>query len=150
MTRNAQRGVSAVAASALRTRSSHLFIALAAFGLLILVKDPGYYHINNIRVVALNASAEGIGAVGTGFLMIAGGIDLSISSIFLAAGFVSAGLANHSPAPVAIIGALCFSAAIGAINGLLVWRIKVSPLIVTLGALTLIAGVVEVVTQRCV
>lgn len=147
MTQGTRGIIKAVAARALRTRSSHLFIALAAFGVLILIKDPGYYSVNNLRVVGLNASAEAIGAVGTAFLMIAGGIDLSISSIFLAAGFCSAGLANHTPAVVAIVGGIVFSAAVGAINGILVWRIRVSPLIVTLGSLTLIAGVVEVVTQ---
>ncbi len=136
-----------LALRALRRRGSHLLMALGIFAVVLLIKDPRYFTLDNLKVVALNASSEAIGAVGTAFLMIAGGIDLSISSIYLAAGYTAAGISNHAPAAVAIVVALIVAAAIGWVNGVLVWRIKVSPLIVTLGSLTLIAGVVEVVSN---
>jgi ribose/xylose/arabinose/galactoside ABC-type transport system permease subunit len=136
-----------VLARLLRTRGAHLIIALGLFAILLLIRDPHYFTLNNLKVVGLNGSSEAIGAVGTAFLMIAGGIDLSISSIFVAAGFGAAALANHTPAPVAIIGGLLIAAAVGWLNGLAVWRIRVSPLIVTLGSLTLIAGIVTVLSS---
>jgi ribose/xylose/arabinose/galactoside ABC-type transport system permease subunit len=130
-----------------RSRGLHLLIALGLFAILLLIKDPHYFTIDNLKVVGLNGSSEAIGAVGTAFLMIAGGIDLSISSIFVAAGFGAAALATHVPAPVAIIGGLLIACGVGWLNGVAVWRIRVSPLIVTLGSLTLIGGVVTVLSS---
>jgi ribose/xylose/arabinose/galactoside ABC-type transport system permease subunit len=130
-----------------RGRSTHLLVAIGLIFVWLAFRDPNYFRIDNVRVVALNSSAVAIASVGMAYLMIAGGIDLSIGSIFVAAGFVAGDLSLHTNTVVAFIAGLAVAGALGFVNGLLVWRIRVSPIIVTLGTLTLILGVVTVISN---
>jgi ribose transport system permease protein len=147
MSRSAHSAPRRLAGRALRARGAHLVLATGVILILLAFRDPNYFTVDNIRVIALNSSSVAIASVGMAYLMIAGGIDLSIGSIFVAAGFMSAELSLHTPAAIAVIGGLVFAAALGLVNGLLVWRIRVSPIIVTLGTLTLINGIVTVISQ---
>ncbi len=128
-------------------RNVYLVLALAISLIVLLVTHPNYFTIDNLRVIALNQSSIGIGAVGMAYLIIAGQIDLSIGSIFMATSMAAAFLALRQPVPIAIGGALALGCILGSINGLLVWRIRVSPLIVTLGTLTIFSGGVLVLTK---
>ncbi len=100
----------------------------------------------NAKVVGLSSSYTMIAALGTAFLMIGGNIDLSIGSNLALAAVVAALLANHVGSVPAILLAILLAGAVGLANGLLVWRVKLSPLIITLGSLTAIEGVVQVLT----
>jgi ribose transport system permease protein len=88
-----------------------------------------------------------VGACGAALLLVGGGLDLSIGSVF-AVGAVAVGeLMNHSvPWPIAILLALAISAALGAVNALLILRVRVPPFITTLGMLFAASGVVTVIT----
>jgi ribose/xylose/arabinose/galactoside ABC-type transport system permease subunit len=130
-----------------RGRGVHLVFAIAVIFVILAFRDPTYFRTDNLRVVLLNSSSVGIASVGMAYLMIAGGIDLSIGSIFVAAGFAAGYLSLHTSPWVAVLGGLALSGAIGLVNGILVWRIRVSPIIVTLGTLTLIEGVITVVSN---
>ncbi|SRR6266581_4868046 len=128
-------------------RNGHLLVALLLCLGVLLVLQPGYFTLDNVRVIALNQSSIGIGAVGMAFLIIAGQVDLSIGSIFMATAMLSAWLALRTSTPAAFAGGLLAGAGLGLVNGLLVWRIRVSPLIVTLGTLTIFYGTVLVLTK---
>jgi ribose transport system permease protein len=130
-----------------RGRAAHLLLAIGLILIWLAFRDPRYFRIENLRVVALNSSSVAIASIGMAYLMIAGGIDLSIGSIFVAAGFVAGDLSLHTSPVLAVLGGLALSGALGLVNGLLVWRIRVSPIIVTLGTLTLITGVVTVISR---
>jgi ribose/xylose/arabinose/galactoside ABC-type transport system permease subunit len=142
-----RRTLRAVAARSARGRGTHLLLAIGIILIWLAFKDPNYFRIDNVRVVALNASSVAIASIGMAYLMIAGGIDLSIGSIFVAAGFVAGDLSLHTNTVLAVLGGLAVAGALGLVNGLLVWRIRVSPIIVTLGTLTLILGVVTVISK---
>lgn len=128
-------------------RNGYLVLALAISLGVLLITHPEYFTLDNLRVIALNQSSVGIGAVGMAFLIVAGQIDLSIGSIFMATSMAAAFLTLRVPAPLAVGGGLALGCVLGLVNGLLVWRIRVSPLIVTLGTLTVFSGSVLVLTK---
>jgi ribose transport system permease protein len=119
-----------------------LGLALAVLGVL----RPHYLSQENLVVVAMQMSFVGIVAIGTAFLIISGSIDLSIGSIFALVGVVSSMSAKVMHPALAMILAIGLGGLIGWINGALAWRIKLSPLIITLGSMSIVRGVVLLLT----
>jgi ribose transport system permease protein len=102
---------------------------------------------NNIRVLAMNASFVGLAAVGSAILIISGNIDLSIGSVLGLTSVIAAICAIHMPIEIAFVVAILSGGLLGAINGVIVWNVSTSPLIITLGAMTLLRGVIFIVTN---
>jgi ribose transport system permease protein len=119
-----------------------LFIALA----IVSVPHPSYLTFSNFNVVGLSMAYTLIAGFGTAFLMIGGNIDLSIGSNLTLAAVVAALLSTHIGTVGGILAGIAVAGFVGLLNGLLVWRVKLSPLIITLGSLTAIQGVVLVLT----
>lgn len=109
----------------------------------------------NLRTIAGNASMFIILAVGEAFVIITAGIDLSVGGILVFSTIVVSELlartggANSSP--IATLGCclagIAAGAAWGALNGVLVVRARVSPLIVTLASSGASLGLAEVITN---
>lgn len=106
-----------------------------------------FWGTDNIRVLAMNASFVMLAAVGTAILVISGNIDLSIGSMVGLTAVMAAIFANHMSVPLAFLCAILFGGVLGTINGIIVWNVSTSPIIITLGALTLLRGVIYVVTD---
>jgi ribose/xylose/arabinose/galactoside ABC-type transport system permease subunit len=131
-----------------QARNLSLLVALGVALTIVSVQRPSYLSYSNLLVVGLQMSFVAIAALGMTALIISGYIDLSIGSMFGLAAVVTALLARDGwPAPLAIIAAIALVGAIGLTNGAVVWRISVSPIIVTLGSLTLLRGVVYLLTH---
>lgn len=96
----------------------------------------------NLVIVAQQASINLVLACGMTFVILTGGIDLSIGSI-LAASAMAALIVSLDPnlMYLAIPAALLVGAGFGVINGALITALRLPPFIVTLGALTAIRGV---------
>ncbi len=93
--------------------------------------------INVIRQISIN----GILAIGMTFIIITGGIDLSVGSQVALTGAVAAGLlSSGSSIVLAIVVGLAAGALIGFVNGMIITRGGVPPFIVTLGMLTAARG----------
>lgn len=129
-----------------QSRNLGLLTALVVAVAFISVQHPPYFSWENAKVIGLQASYTLIAAIGTAFLMIGGNIDLSIGAVVGLAAVTSALLANHVGSTAAIVLGILIAGAVGLINGLLVWRVKLSPLIITLGTLTTIQGINLVLT----
>jgi ribose/xylose/arabinose/galactoside ABC-type transport system permease subunit len=136
-----------IAGAVLGDRSGPLLLALAVVLVIIGIGSPRYFSVDNIRVIGLNVTSIGIASVGTALLIIAGKVDLSLGSMFAATAYTSAYLSVSMPAWLAISIGILTGGLVGLVNGLLVWRIRVSPIIVTLGSLALIRGVLLVVSS---
>ncbi len=92
------------------------------------------------RMVAL-----GIVALGQTFVILAGSIDLSVASVISAGAVVASGVMQGDTAMMvpAVLAVLLMSAAIGVVNGLVIARLRVSPLIATLGTGLIVQGVLS-------
>ncbi|SLN23295.1 ABC transporter permease [Roseisalinus antarcticus] len=127
-------------------RNVTLLVLIVVFCATVQIVNDNFLTLPSLRVVGLNISFVGIAAIGAALLMVAGQIDLSIGSIFALSAVVSALLAQSIPPVLAIAAGIASGGLVGLINGLIVWRINVSPIIVTLGALTFVRGLVLILT----
>lgn len=100
---------------------------------------------NTIRWTAL----YGIISIGVAFVIISGGIDLSIGSVVGLTGSLLAWLlaVKHVSVPVALAACLGLSLTIGFAHGLLITKIKLQPFVVTLCGLLLYRGLARFVTD---
>lgn len=140
-------GALRLASRAIAGRNLALVVVLACLFLLLAIDTEHYVTTQNLIDVALQMSSTGIAAIGMSYLVIAGTVDLSVGSIYGLAAVTAAMFSNSVGAPIAILGALAICAVVGLINGVLVLGIPVSPIVVTLGSLTLIRAVVVILTQ---
>ena len=126
-----------------RARSQGLAAALVALVSLFAWQAPGFATLDNLGDMLRDLSVLGALAAGETFVLIGGGIDLSVGSVLLLAGIVSddlirlQGLSAAATVPVA----LAAGCAVGAVNGFLVTRLRISAFIVTLATLYIIRGV---------
>ncbi len=90
----------------------------------------------NARTVLVQNAALLLGAVGMTFVIISGGIDLSVGSVMALSSVVTALVlkSGHSPGVAALAGA-CTGLSVGLLNGLLVTTLRIAPFIATLGTL---------------
>ncbi|MDR0539315.1 MAG: ABC transporter permease [Spirochaetaceae bacterium] len=101
-----------------------------------------FFSLQNFLTVATQTAVIAIIAIGQTYVMITGGIDLSIGSNMALAGMASAlCLQTGMPALAAIIVGLVSGALVGFINGAFVSFGKLPPFIATLGTMTAIRGV---------
>jgi ribose transport system permease protein len=99
--------------------------------------------------VAKNFSAYAIAGIGVTLVIITGGIDLSIGSIFGFSGVIATmGLVNFNlPAFPAILLGLLTGALLGLVNGLFIVRLHLPPFIATLGMLSIARSLCYIITE---
>lgn len=125
-----------------------IYIAFAFLFVILSVASPSFLTVDNMLNVLRQVSINGIIAVGMTFVIITGGIDLSVGSILALSGVIACSLAHPDTYPVFVavgagllVGLLC-----GVINGTIIAYGKVAPFIVTLGMLTIARGATLVFT----
>ncbi|MFC8179312.1 ABC transporter permease [Rhodococcus sp. NPDC057297] len=116
-------------------------VALVALIVVASITQPSFLTWSNLmNIVGANSVALML-AMGATFVIIAGGIDLSIVSMTAASGVVfGLLLQSGAPALVAVVGALAIGSALGILNGLLISRAGISFLVVTLGMASIAAS----------
>ncbi|RXK47609.1 ABC transporter permease [Aquirufa rosea] len=131
------------------SQSGGIFIALIAVCVLITSLTPRFLTETNLLVILNQVSVNAILAFGVTFVIISGGIDLSLGSMLAVAGVVAALFAKSINGNVylALIMALGVGALMGALNGLTVILSKVPPFIVTLGTMTIARGVALIISS---
>jgi len=105
--------------------------------------SPNFMTAFNIRILVRQVSFAAISAVGLMFVMISGGIDLSIGNQIVMSNVVLAILLayRHVPLYIAIPACLLLGTLLGLINGLLVIKLKIHPLVITLGTSQIYKGI---------
>jgi ribose transport system permease protein len=123
-------------------------IGLVALCAVLWALTPHFLTISNLLNVAQQTSINAIVAVGMTFVILSGGIDLSVGSIVALSG-VALGVALQSDQPLAIalLFALLVGLACGQVNGLLIDRGGLPPFIVTLGTMSMARGAALVMTE---
>lgn len=128
---------------------------LGVLGLVVVVSgatallSPYFLDAFNIENLLRRSSLFGIISIGAAFVIMTGGIDLSIGSVIaLTATLVPWLLVEHEMSPWVVLPlAILLSLAIGLFHGVLVTRFKIQPFIVTLCGLLLYRGIARWITD---
>jgi len=96
----------------------------------------------NLKTVCTQTVIVGLGAIGMTFVIVSGGIDLSVGSVIALSSVSTAWFLRDGMSPVgaASLGVMT-GAACGLVNGMLITRLRIVPFIVTLGMLGMARGV---------
>jgi len=123
-------------------------IGLLVIIVIISIMSPSFLSLNNILNVLRQVSINALIAFGMTFIILTGGIDLSVGSILALTGAVTAGLMASGVDPIlAMLIGLVLGAILGAINGLIIAKGKVAPFIATLATMTIYRGLTLVYTE---
>jgi ribose transport system permease protein len=131
-----------------------MFVALLALCAGLWFSNPDFVGQSNVVNTTKQVAMLGIMAIGTGFVIITGGIDLSVGSIVGLTGVLIARFSgpkdvggNGWPILVGIALAMLIVLLIGWIQGVLITRLNLQPFIVTLGGMLLLRGVSQTVVK---
>ena len=132
-------------------RNRLIILAYAGMMLLLLVTalfSPGFLSASNLRSTVVLAAFVGIVALGQTFVIIGGGIDLSVPWVLTSAAVIMALLCGGQDMPLVWVVPLVLAggAFIGLINGLGVAHFGVPPIIMTLATNVILQGLILVVT----
>lgn len=107
-----------------------------------------FFTLRNFEVISRQVTTIGIVSIGMTFVLVTGGIDLSVGAMLSFA--INIGgliIARGTPIAIAYPFILALGAILGAINGLLIVMVKVPAIIVTLGTMNIFRGVIMVITK---
>lgn len=128
------------------SEGSLILILLVLFVALSLASDT-FFTTRNLSNLLRQTSINGIVALGMTFVIVSGGIDLSVGAVVGLSGMVAALLMSRGvDIWVSIAAALLVSMLVGAINGVLIFRGKVPPFIATLGSMTMVRGLIMLIS----
>ena len=121
-------------------RGQGALVALAVVCVFGSVRYDAFLTPENLLNILRQNSMLGLIALGMTFVILTGGIDLSVGSLAAVAGVIAANLAGRGSA-LAIFAAVAFAALIGLVNGLVISKARIQPLIVTLAMMIAARGV---------
>lgn len=123
-------------------------IGLILFSAIVAVINPRFLSVANILNVFRQSSINAVIAIGMTFVILTGGIDLSVGSILAFCGAVSAAMLSSGINPVlSLLVALVLGLFFGIVNGVLVSVMKLQAFIVTLVTMTFLRGATLVFTN---
>jgi inositol transport system permease protein len=139
------------------TRASGARTWLARYGLVLALvvlcgalsaAEPKFGTVQNLVIVLRQISINGILAVGVTYVLLTGGVDLSLGSLVALTGVAAACFAHPGQYPVVVPVAMgvLVGTACGAASGLIVTKGRVAPFITTLGMMTVARGLALVIS----
>ncbi len=125
------------------------FVLLVLLCIVLAILNPSFLSPVNLQNLARLIGIYGIFSIGLGLVVITGGIDLSVGSVFALLGvLLSIFLVEYQlPAAIAVLLIIGISTSLGAINGFLITKVKVQPFIVTLCGLLFYRGLARFVAD---
>jgi ribose transport system permease protein len=127
-----------------------LFLILIGMTMIFSALSSDFRSLYNITSMLTNAAYTGIVAAALTFVLITGGLDISIGGNIALTSCVVAALYNLDNAPhisiILIIG-LCVGAVIGSMNGILITKLDLNPIITSLGTMAIASGLAYVITK---
>lgn len=133
----------------LKARETLLALAIALLLLAIAARAPAFVAPANLAAVFTDTSILIVLAIGQAAVILTRSIDLSVAANLALSGMAVAMLnAAHPELPVIVlvVAAMGIGLALGAFNGLLVWRLGLPSIVVTLGTLTIYRGLAFVLS----
>lgn len=123
-------------------------LGLILIVIVITILNPSFMTTDNILNILRQVSISALIAFGMTFVILTGGIDLSVGSTLALTGAVGATMLASGMDPVlTIFTALTLGAILGAVNGVIIAKGKVAPFIATLATMTIYRGLTLVYTD---
>lgn len=123
------------------------FLTLAGLFLILSVASPYFLTGTNISSVIRQTAVINIMALGMTLVIVSGGIDLSVGSMMAFSGVVGTmTMVATGSVELGILTGMVAGTAWGAANGLMIYRLRIPPFIVTLGTLGIIRGLTLVIS----
>jgi ribose transport system permease protein len=128
-------------------RQLGIVLALIITVLVFTAIDPEFFSGYNLVNIVLQASVTSILAMAVTFVIITGGIDLSIgTALALSAVVCGLLLSQGHPYPIVIMGTLLAGGAAGVLNGTIITLSGITPFVVTLGSMSIFSGLALIVS----
>lgn len=130
-------------------KETGIFVLLVVLCIAVALKQPRFISPENLANVSRTVGLYGIFSIGVGFVIITGGIDLSIGSMIALLGVLLAILLTdkHWSPPLAILATLLAGAVLGLVHAFLVTKIKLQPFVVTLCGLLCYRGLARFIAD---
>jgi ribose transport system permease protein len=134
---------------ALIRKETGIFVLLVVLCIVVSLLNHRFLQLENLQNLARLVGIYGIFSIGSGIVIITGGIDLSVGSMFALLGVLLAMWLNekHWPPLLAISGVLALGVLLGTFHAFLITRVKLQPFIVTLCGLLFYRGIARFITQ---
>jgi ribose transport system permease protein len=125
------------------------FLLLVLLCAVVAVLNPRFLAPANLQNMARLIGAYGIFSIGLGIVIITGGIDLSVGSIFALLGVLLSMMLTEWgwPSALAVLVTIGIGTALGALHGLLITKVRVQPFIVTLCGLLFYRGLARFISN---
>jgi ribose transport system permease protein len=133
----------------IRKREFGIFMLLLVLCTAVALINPRFLSVSNLQSRGGLIGIFGIFSIGSGIVIITGGIDLSIGSLMALLGVQLAILLvdKQWPWPLAVLSVLVLGSLLGLAHGLLITRLKLQPFIVTLCGLLIYRGAARFIAQ---
>ncbi len=130
-------------------RQYGIFVVFIIICLILSFISPQFLTVSNWTIIITQASINALLAFGVTFVIITGGIDLSLGSMVAVTGVTAAMLAHPDTFPVAlpIFAGLLAGLLMGVFNGFIITKSKIAPFIVTLGTMTIGRGLALILSK---
>ena len=123
-------------------------LALIVLIVVVTAINPSFISPNNLLNLLRQVAANGFIAFGMTFVILTGGIDLSVGSTLALSSALTAGLlSNGVNALIAVVVGIISGGFLGALNGILISKGKMAPFIATLATMTIYRGTTLVYTN---
>lgn len=125
------------------------FLLLVVLCIVVAILNPRFLAGANLQNMARLVGAYGIFSIGLGLVIITGGIDLSVGSVFALLGVLLSIMLTEWgwPSALAVAAIICVGAALGALHGFLITKLNLQPFIVTLCGLLFYRGVARFIAN---
>lgn len=135
-----------------RSNATQMLLAFAGLIALFVVfslASPIFFTFSNVSSILLATAVNGVLALGVTFVIITGGIDLSVGTVMtLSAVMTGLFITNWGlPIPLGVLAGLATGAFVGFINGVTIAKMKIPPFIATLGTMMMARGLSLVLSE---
>ncbi|GGG62245.1 ribose ABC transporter permease [Paenibacillus radicis (ex Gao et al. 2016)] len=126
-------------------------LAFASLVILVLVfsfSSPNFFQFTNIVGILLSTAVIGVLALGSTFVIITGGIDLSVGTVMTLSAIMTGVFITYweLPVPLGIVGGIMTGAICGLLSGTIISKMKIPPFIATLAMMMIAKGLALVIS----
>ena len=124
------------------------FASLIGLIIVFSLASPNFFKFDNMVGILLATAVNGVLAVAVTFVIITGGIDLSIGTVMTFCAVMAGVFITmwHGPVIVGVIAAILMGGVVGLISGAFIARLKIPPFIATLGMMNVAKGLSLVIS----